>query len=125
MADIFFNDGSTIQQLTESSSTNWSPLISGNNIVWSGGDILEIYFYDGISITQLTDNNHAKCAPRIYEKHIVWNEYPSHKSNQQIFYYDGSTIRRLTEGVAWICADCVTISFEPVIHVYRESNRLI
>ena len=49
-------------QITNNSSDDRYPDISGANVAWSGQDgspdyDYEIYFWDGVSTTQLTDNS--------------------------------------------------------------------
>ena len=42
---IFFYDGSVIQQITDNEASNGAPSLFGNTIAWHGGG--EIFYFDG------------------------------------------------------------------------------
>jgi beta propeller repeat protein len=72
--EIFFYDGKETIQLTNNNLNDFSPQISGDNIVWQGdnGFNSEIFLYDGNEVIQLTDNNVYDLSPEIEGNRIVW-----------------------------------------------------
>ncbi|MDK2411222.1 Calx-beta domain-containing protein [Aphanizomenon sp. PH219] len=94
------DDDIVVTQLTNNSSWEFFPKISGNNIVWyseSGlyGAYKDIFFYNGTSTTQLTnsywlnDND-----PQISGNNIVW--YSQSGLDNEIFFYNGTSTIQLT-----------------------------
>ncbi|MCW9679409.1 hypothetical protein FJR41_001010, partial [Dolichospermum planctonicum UHCC 0167] len=84
-----------VTQLTNNSSGDDSPAISGNNVVWSGydGTDSEIFFYNGISTTQLTNNSRDDYAPAISGNNVVWYGYDG---DYEIYLYNGTSTIQLT-----------------------------
>jgi plastocyanin len=95
--------GWTITQLTDNDRDDYSPQISGSNVVWRAGDGQddEIFLYRGGTTTQLTDNyafyGFHDWNPRISGSNVVWEGVDGgNLSNTDIFFYDGATIHQLT-----------------------------
>ena len=84
-----------VTQLTNNSSGDDSPAISGNNVVWSGydGTDSEIFFYNGISTTQLTNNSRDDYAPAISGNNVVWYGWDG---DYEIYLYNGTSTIQLT-----------------------------
>jgi hypothetical protein len=72
---VYFNDGTTTSQISQTGTSNRNPMIDGNLVVWNGnlGNGDEIFVWDGTSVHQLTDNNYADTFPQISGNHIVWS----------------------------------------------------
>ena len=72
--EIFLYDGKETIQLTDNHVADYSPQISGNNIVWQSGKFSnsQIFLYDGKETIQLTDKNSSNISPKIDGKKIVW-----------------------------------------------------
>ncbi len=99
--EIFLYDSSSTitTTLTATSYSDDSPQISGNNVVWRGGpssNAYEIFLYDISSTisTTLTDNNYRDQMPQVSGNNVVW--YGSDGSDNEIFFYNGSTVTTLT-----------------------------
>ena len=90
-----------IVQITNNSTTDGNPAISGSNVVWtqcdgsthfacSGGD-LEIYFWDGsfpIVPIQITNNSGHDSSPAISGSNVVWQSWDG--NDYEIYLWDGS-----------------------------------
>jgi len=107
-----------ITQLTNNSHNDHSPQINNNGyVVWCGhdghddeiflyngsttsqltdNDYTEAFFYDGSTVTQVTDNDSIyDHYPQINNNgQIVW--YGIEEGNYEIFLYDGSTIKNIS-----------------------------
>ena len=99
--EVFLYDGNTTIQLTDNNSIEALPLVSGNNVVWTGGidvtgdlNSAEIYFYNGNSTIQLTDNNFTDLATSISGNNTVW--IGNDGNDNEIFLYNGNTTIQLT-----------------------------
>ena len=57
--EIYLWDGVTTTQITNNSTNDGYPAISGSNVVWEGydGSDCEIYLWDGATTTQITNNS--------------------------------------------------------------------
>ncbi|MFH1319449.1 MAG: PKD domain-containing protein [Bacteroidota bacterium] len=94
------NNYSTAQviQLTNNSTIDQKPRVSGNYIIWQGSDGSdnEIYLYDIINDTtiQLTNNALGENDPEISGNKAVW--WASVGGNYEIFYYDGASVTQVT-----------------------------
>ena len=63
-----------IIQITNNSTNDYSPGISGSNAVWANeadGDF-EVYLWDGATITQITNNSIDDEHPAISGSNVVW-----------------------------------------------------
>ena len=98
-----------IVQITNNSTTDGNPAISGSNVVWtqcdgsthfacSGGD-LEIYFWDGsfpIVPIQITNNSGHDSSPAISGSNMAWRQCDVDDVSQcdegdtEIYFWDGS-----------------------------------
>ncbi len=96
----------TITRLTNNSSNDISPKISGSNVIWSGNDgkYDQLFFYDGKTTTQLSNNgiytDELNVHAEISGSHVVWSGYDDNVgeifNDTEIFLYDGKTTRQLT-----------------------------
>ena len=77
-------------QLTDNAYYDYSPRISGSQIVWvrefydDAEDTKEIMLFDGTAITQLTDNDFQDRSPRISNGVVVWYG-PGYSDDTEIF----------------------------------------
>ncbi len=99
-----------IRQLTNNNYADYNPVISGNNIAWSGfGDPrieifegnyqTEVFFYNGSEIIRLTNNDVGDRHPDIYGTDVIWQSekeksgiVPSNFENWSISFFDGTEI---------------------------------
>lgn len=81
-SEIFLYNGKETIQLTDNDLNDFSPEISGDNIVWDSGNDFnsEIFLYDGKEIIQLTDNNVNDMFPKIDGNRIVWQRIDETKA---------------------------------------------
>jgi beta propeller repeat protein len=77
-------------------AANFSPHISGSNVVWEGndGNDTEIYFYNGSTTIQLTNNNTSDRNLQISGSNVVWEGNDG--NDTEIYFYNGSTTVQLT-----------------------------
>ncbi|AFZ37704.1 Carbohydrate binding family 6 [Stanieria cyanosphaera PCC 7437] len=89
---------SAVFQLTNNDTSDYSPQISGNKVVWQGddGNDSEVYLYnhDSGTVVQLTDNDTSDYSPQISGNKVVWEGYDGKDS--EIYLYDGSQTIQLT-----------------------------
>ncbi len=86
-------------QLTDNDFSDYSPQISGNNVVWFGEDQnfnRDVYFYDGEDVTQLTDNSFYEYGLQIDGDNVVWTG-EDENFNSEIYFYDGEEVTQLTD----------------------------
>ncbi len=85
----------TITQLTDNDYEEWSPKVSGPNVVWEGydGTDSEIFLYDGNATVQITNNSYQDYAPEVSGSNIVWLGHDG--NDDEVFLYDGA-ITQLT-----------------------------
>ncbi|MBD2268610.1 M10 family metallopeptidase C-terminal domain-containing protein [Anabaena sp. FACHB-1391] len=85
-----------VTQLTNNNRGDFSPAISGNNVVWYGSDGYddEIFFYNGTSTTQLSSNNYNDDSPQISGNNVVWSGSDGY--DNEIFFYNGTSTNQLT-----------------------------
>ena len=100
--------GGITSQITDSSTYDRYPAISGSNVVWqhcddgtgsgcSGGDY-EIYFWDGATTTQITEDATNAGAPAISGSNLVWFVQDGSVDNDtEIYFWDGATITQITD----------------------------
>jgi len=67
----------TVTQLTNNSTADYAPQISGSNVVWYAfdGSDDEIFLYDGSTTTQLTNNSTGDYDPQISGSNVVWRSW--------------------------------------------------
>ena len=95
--NIYFYNGTTIQQLTFSEK-NLSPSLSNGEAVWMGKDannINQVMHYKNGQISQLTFGSNPVDAPKIHNGIIVWREYTG--IGYHVKVYDGQSIQTLTQ----------------------------
>ena len=86
-------------QLTDNDFYEYSPQISGNNVVWFGEDenyYPDVYFYDGEEVTQLTDNSFYEYGLQIDGDNVVWIG-EGENFNPEVYFYDGEEVTQLTD----------------------------
>ena len=103
---VFYYDGNTVTELTNSglinpSATN-SNAISGNRVVWTEtGEpgTTEIFLFDGTTITQIVDDNLANAFPSVSGNSIAWEsaDLSAVVPVSNIFFNDGTTTTQLTD----------------------------
>ena len=94
--------GWKIIQLTDNTTVDQNPRISGSNIVWEGeglGSESEIFFWDGSTITQITDNEITDTAQQISGSNIVWQSGVGIDS--EIYFWNGVSTTRITNNDTW------------------------
>ena len=96
-SEIYLYDGSRTIQITDNDTDDYSPQVSGNNVVWSGdeGNDVEIYLYNGSQTIQLTDNDNDDGRPQISGNNVVWDGFDG--NDYEIYLYDGSKTIQLTD----------------------------
>ena len=101
-AEVFLYDGSNVIQITDNNLGESTPLISGNNIAWTGnidgtGDLnrTEIFLYDGNTTIQLTDNDFTDLLISISGNNVVW--IGNDGNDNEIFLYNGNTTIQLSD----------------------------
>jgi len=92
------------RQLTDNSSDDTSPQVSGNRVVWQGkaGGDWEIYLYRlGVDSqgVQITDNTVDDVDPQVSGTNVVWEQ--QNGTQAQVYYYDdvvGGSPARISTG---------------------------
>ena len=56
---------------------DWSPRVSGSNVVWHGlvGPDAEIFLYNGSTTSPLTDDSYDDWSPQVSGSNVVWQGY--------------------------------------------------
>ena len=71
----------TITQVTDNTTNETDPQVSGSNIVWNAfvGNDKEVFFYEGRTgtTTQLTDNDRQDYQAHISGSNVVWRDVPA------------------------------------------------
>jgi beta propeller repeat protein len=100
--EIFFFNGTTVSQLTNNAIDDSDYLISGSNVVWAGdtsANSKDIFLFNGTTTTQLTNNTSRFDYPQqISGSKIVWVGRTDLTYATNVFYYDGSQIKQVTDG---------------------------
>ena len=102
--DIFFWDGVTTTRITNNTTPDHWPDISGSNVVWygcdggtgsicTGGDF-EIYLWDGDGTTQITNNSTPDYSPAVSGSNVVWKAWDG--DDYEIYLWDGATTTNLS-----------------------------
>ncbi len=92
--EVYYYDGTSIIQLTDNSTGDFSPSVSNGNVVWYGlasGEDNEIFLYDGSGVTQLTNNLVHDTLPKTSNGYIAWQEQVAFGA-YNVKIYDGSNI---------------------------------
>jgi Cadherin-like len=100
--EIFFYNGTTVSQLTNNAIDDSDYLISGSNVVWAGetsASNTDIFFFNGTTTTQLTNDTLRSDFPtQISGNNVVWVGRTGSRGNSNVFYYDGSQVKQVTNG---------------------------
>jgi hypothetical protein len=101
-SEIFYYDGETVHQLTETSTYEFFPEISSGGIVWAGNisswdGIGDVYFYDYNTITTIATNCVRKLDVDIFEDKIVWSD----ADTGQLMLYQGGNISPINGAIGW------------------------
>ena len=91
--EIYLWNGATITQLTDNTTSDYWPDVSGSNVVWYGPDAgdNEIYLWNGATTTQITNNSTEDFYPAISGSNLAWNSYDGH--DYKIYLWQGGTAR--------------------------------
>ncbi len=78
-----------------------APCLFKNKIAYhaSDGQDMEIFLHDiqsGVTL-QITDNEYDDRNPSLYDGTIAWQSAPTDRDNANIFYWDGSSVHKLTD----------------------------
>lgn len=109
---VFYWDGSTITQLTNTAGNNLRVKLTGDNLAfWMGhdGNDWEIFRWDGTTVTQLTDNTTHDGYPApvggsaniYFDAHgdtAVWPHYDG--NDGEIYFWDGTSVRALSNNIS-------------------------
>ena len=98
---IFLYDGERTRLITETIAANCFPTVSADYVVWRDwdGTRWRIHLFDGQSTRQLSEDRGTCYSPSISGQCVTWaSARPGEDAN--IFYYDGLTVRQLTENGA-------------------------
>ena len=113
-------------EITQNTTTDMCPEISGSNVVWQGhdGEDYEIFIYDGTTTTQLTNNSYyaSDGHPKVSGSNVVWHYTTAVRS--EIFVALPNISTTIESGGS---PDTVTISWNSLsTHKYRllESTNL-
>jgi beta propeller repeat protein len=99
-----------IIQITNNSTYDAHPAVSGSNVVWwgcdggtpgtycTGGDY-EIYLYNGSTTTQITNNSLDDEYPAISGSNVVWEHRDG--NDGEIYLWDGVTTTQITNNDTW------------------------
>ncbi|MBD2091747.1 pre-peptidase C-terminal domain-containing protein [Microcoleus sp. FACHB-1515] len=89
--EIFFWNGTQVQQLTNNDTDDVNVRISGSNLVWQNENVgvadSEIFFWNGTQVQQITNNSTDDQLPQISGSNIVWQGVAD--NNFEIFFSNG------------------------------------
>jgi serralysin len=94
--EIFLYKGKKTIQLTDNNVDDFSPQISGKNILWSSGSFYvfrkyyvgEIFLDNAQDVIRLNDNSNLNTSPVISDNNVAWSGNDS-DGDRQVFYYNG------------------------------------
>ena len=91
--EISYYDGSTTVRVTNNSTDDTNPQISGNIVVWQGydGNDYEIFAYDGATTTQITNNDYDDMSPYVSGTNVVWYGFDGHDYEIYLHVLGGAT----------------------------------
>ncbi len=94
--EIYYWDGSTIQQITNNLRADTEPSLYNGKIAWQhhDGSDKEIYYWNGSTTQQITNNGAWDADPSLYNAKIAW--WGSDGSDMEIYYWNGSTTQPIT-----------------------------
>ena len=90
--EVYCYNGTTMIQLTNNSTNDSTPAITGDYVAWWGydsGTDTEVFMYDGSTVSQLTNNSLGENAVKASNGYIGWQELDSGVYSVKI--YDGTT----------------------------------
>ena len=97
-------DAFDITQITNNSTDDSSPAISGSNVVWTGcdggsdryctGGDWEIYLWNGATITNITNNSSSEGDAAISGSNVVWSGHDG--NDREVYRWDGATTTQIT-----------------------------
>ena len=125
---ILLYDGATTTQITDNDLTNIFPVVSGNNIAWTGADASagiedsEVFFYDGTTTIQLTDNDVFDVLSGISDSNIIWTSGDETAENRELFLYDGTDTISLSDNIT--AGSGSSISENNVVWAESDGNDL-
>jgi hypothetical protein len=84
-SEIYLWEGGTTTNISNNSTSDGSPAISGSNVVWQGhdGNDYEIYLWEGGTTTQITSSSRTDMDPAISGSNVVWG---GHDGNDYEIY---------------------------------------
>ena len=94
--EIYFWNGSTTTQLTNNSTDDNTPKVSGNNVAWLGfdGNDYEVYFWNGSTTTQVTNNSTDDRQLQLSGNNVVWSGYDG--NDYEIYLWNGKKTIQIT-----------------------------
>ena len=129
-SDIFFYDGTDTTQITNG-GVNLLPVVSGNNVAWSGADVStgqntsDIFFYNGTETIQLTDDDVFDVAVGISGNNVVWATGDRNSQTQtDLFVYNGNETIQLTDNDPTTANVWGGISGDTIVWAESDGNDL-
>lgn len=129
---MFAGPSWTITQLTNNSTEDTNPAISGKNVAWQGwdGHDYDIFLFDGQTTKQLTDNSYDDVLGTPHYARqvnsngaVVWSgRTGGTSSDSEIFRYDGSAVSQLTNNAYYDAYPQINNSGQVVWVGYDASN---
>jgi hypothetical protein len=118
-SEIFYFDGTTVHQLTDTATYEFFPEISSGGIVWAGNiptwnGVGDVYFYDYNTITVLASNCVRKLDVDIFEDKIVWSD----ANTGQLMLYQGGNISPIEGAFGWR----PRMSSGGILYTYGDNN---
>ncbi len=117
-SQIFFYDGTQVQQLTNSTQPNYSPVVSNTFVAWSQlvdtSGLYDVYLYDGQTTRRITSTPITSRFVQVSDTDILWStlEAPeldpgSRTQRPHTVYYlsDGQNTQRVNTQSQWIPGD--------------------
>ena len=97
---IFYWDGTTINQITNDNLNNIDASLYDGTIAWNASTPTsdgEIYYWDGNNTVQITNNDIKDGTPSLYNGKNAWNgSLPNQGTSDEIYYWDGISITQIT-----------------------------
>ena len=99
--EIFYFDGSTVQQLTDNGVDDDQPQLHGDYVVWRGrsGTDTDIFVYDGESVAPLTEDDLDDRSPQVSEGEagvtIAWTKDDG--NDDELWVFDGCASSQITD----------------------------
>lgn len=99
-AEIVLYAGGSETALTSNGYPDYSPRISGSNVVWYGRPTTydyHIFLFDGSTTTQLTTGTATNQWPDVSGSNVVWQGDAPGTGNTAIYLFDGTSTTMLTD----------------------------